>query len=75
MPEIQVYAAEGRPFEQKRQLIKDITDAVVQNFLVPPEVVVVQIIEVPKTLKARGGVLFSEQQPEQTSQSATSEKA
>jgi hypothetical protein len=30
---------------------------------VPPEVVVVQIIEAPKASKARGGVLFSEQAP------------
>jgi len=63
MPEIHVYAAEGRSLEQKRQLVKDITDAVVRNFTVPPEMVVVQIIEAPKTLKARGGVLFSEQAP------------
>jgi 4-oxalocrotonate tautomerase len=63
MPEIHVYAAEGRSLDQKRQLVKDITDAVVRNFAVPPEVVVVQIIEAPKTSKARGGVLFSEQGP------------
>ena len=61
MPEIHVFAAEGRTFDQKRQLVKDITDAVVRNFSVPAEIVVVQIIEAPKTLKARGGVLFSEQ--------------
>jgi len=47
MPEIHVYAAEGRSLEQKRQLVKDITDAVVRNFAVPAEVVVVQIIEAP----------------------------
>ena len=63
MPEIHVFAAEGRTHEQKRQLMKDITDAVVRNFGVPPEVVVVQIMEAPKTLKSRGGVLFSEQAP------------
>jgi len=63
MPEIHVYAAEGRTVEQKRQLVREITDAVVRNFSVPPEVVVVQIIEAPKTSKARGGVLFSEEQP------------
>jgi 4-oxalocrotonate tautomerase len=61
MPEIHVYAAEGRTLDQKRQLVKDITDAVVRNFVVPPEVVVVTIIEAPKASKARGGVLFSEQ--------------
>lgn len=63
MPEIHVYAAEGRTLDQKRQLMKDITDAVVRNFGVAPELVVVQIIEAPKTCKSRGGVLFSEQTP------------
>jgi 4-oxalocrotonate tautomerase len=63
MPEIHVYAAEGRTLEQKRQLVMDITEAVVRNFAVPAEVVVVQIIEAPKTSKGRGGVLFSEQAP------------
>jgi 4-oxalocrotonate tautomerase len=46
--------------DQKRALIKDITDAVVRNFKVDPEVVMVQIMESPKTHKAKGGVLFSE---------------
>ena len=60
MPEIHVFAAEGRTQDQKRQLMKDITDAVVRNFGVPPEVVIVQIIEAPKTSKSRGGVPFDE---------------
>jgi 4-oxalocrotonate tautomerase len=60
MPEIHVFAAEGRTVDQKRQLMKDITDAVVRNFGVPPEVVIVQIIEAPKTSKSRGGVPFNE---------------
>src|ERR1700694_2631601 len=60
MPEVYVYAVEGRTLDQKRALIKDITDAVVRNFKVDPEVVMVQIMESPKTHKAKGGVLFSE---------------
>jgi 4-oxalocrotonate tautomerase len=32
MPEVYVHAIEGRTKEQKRALIKDITDAVVKNF-------------------------------------------
>ena len=63
MPEIHIYAAEGRTIDQKRELVREITEAVVRIFAVPAEVVVVQIIEVPKTSKARGGVLFSEQPP------------
>ena len=32
MPEVIVYAVEGRTPEQKKALMKDITDAVVKNF-------------------------------------------
>ena len=32
MPEVYVHAVEGRTPEQKRALMKDITDAVVKNF-------------------------------------------
>ena len=60
MPEILVHIAEGRSPESKKALMKDITDAVVKNFGVQPERVVVQIVESPKENKSRGGVLFSE---------------
>jgi 4-oxalocrotonate tautomerase len=39
------------------------TDILVQNFNVPPEVVIVQFVEAPRDSKARGGVLFSEMTP------------
>jgi 4-oxalocrotonate tautomerase len=60
MPEVIVYAVEGRGRDQKRALMKDITDAVVRNFGVAVENVVVQIVEAPKADKMKGGVLFSE---------------
>jgi len=60
MPEVHVFAAEGRTPEQKKALMKDITDAVVKNFGAKPEAVTVQIIEAKKTDKAKGGVPFSE---------------
>lgn len=60
MPEVIVYAVEGRTPEQKKALMKDITDAVVKNFGVKPEAVTVQIVQSPKTDKAKGGVPFSE---------------
>jgi 4-oxalocrotonate tautomerase len=60
MPEVYVYAAEGRTLDQKRALMQDITAAVVKNFGVAPESVVVQLVEAPKHNKAKGGVLFSE---------------
>jgi 4-oxalocrotonate tautomerase len=63
MPEIYVYAVEGRTIDQKRSLVKDITDAVVRNFKVTPEAVMVQIMESPKDSKAKGGFLFSDRPP------------
>jgi 4-oxalocrotonate tautomerase len=63
MPEVYVHAVEGRTLDQKRALIKDITDAVVRHFKVDREAVMVQIMESPKTHKAKGGVLFSERAP------------
>ena len=40
--------------------MKDITDAVVKNFGAKAEAVTVQIVESPKTDKAKAGVPFSE---------------
>jgi 4-oxalocrotonate tautomerase len=60
MPEVYVYAVEGRSLDQKRALVKDITDAVVKNFKVGADAVMVQIVESAKENKAKGGVLFSE---------------
>ncbi len=60
MPEVHVFAAEGRTPEQKKGLMKDITEAVVKNFGAAAESVTVQIIEAKKTDKAKGGIPFSE---------------
>jgi 4-oxalocrotonate tautomerase len=60
MPEIHVYCAAGRTPEQKKDLMKGLTDAMVKSFSVPAEAVTVQIVESPKTDKAKGGVPFTE---------------
>jgi 4-oxalocrotonate tautomerase len=60
MPEIYVHAVEGRTLDQKRALVRDITEAVVKHFNVTPDSVMVQIVESSKDNKAKGGVLFSE---------------
>jgi 4-oxalocrotonate tautomerase len=60
MPEIHVFAAEGRTPEQKKKLMKGLTDAMVDAFGVKADAVTVQIIESPKTDKAKGGVPFTE---------------
>jgi 4-oxalocrotonate tautomerase len=60
MPEVIVHAAAGRSPEQKKQLMLDITEAVVKNFGTPKEAVTVTIMESPRELKMKAGVLFSE---------------
>jgi 4-oxalocrotonate tautomerase len=60
MPEIVMYAVAGRSSEQKKALMKDITDAVVKHFGVQPGQVVISLVETEKHNKMKGGVLFSE---------------
>jgi 4-oxalocrotonate tautomerase len=58
MPLVTVKAIEGRTVEQKRGLVKDITEAVVKNFKVPPEKVMIDIIGYSREDLAQGGKLF-----------------
>jgi 4-oxalocrotonate tautomerase len=60
MPEVYVHAVRGRTPEQKKALMKDITDAVVKHFNAAADAVVVSIIETEPTAKSKGGVPFSE---------------
>jgi 4-oxalocrotonate tautomerase len=60
MPEVHVFVAEGRTYEQKKTAMKEITDAVAKNFNVPPDAVIVQIFEAKNTDKSKGGIPFSE---------------
>lgn len=60
MPEVIIHVVEGRSDEQKKALMKDVTEAVVKNFGTKPDAVTVTIVESPKHLKMKGGVLFSE---------------
>jgi len=57
MPTIIVEADEGRTVEQKRGLVRDITDAVCNNFKVPPEAVTVLIHEGKKENRGKAGKL------------------
>jgi 4-oxalocrotonate tautomerase len=63
MPEVYVHAVRGRTLEQKRALIKDITEAVVRHFAAPADAVTIEIVETDPSCKAKGGVLFSERPP------------
>ena len=58
MPEISIVALKGRTVDQKRALVKDITEAVVKHFKVKPEAVSVVIHEMSKENIAKSGKLF-----------------
>jgi 4-oxalocrotonate tautomerase len=60
MPEVYIYANKGRTPEQKRGLLVDMTEAVVKNFGVKKEDVVVTIVENDPANKAKGGIPFNE---------------
>ena len=60
MPEITVHLAAGRTPEQKKNLMKSISEAVVSSIGAPLEAVTVQIIEAPLVDKMKGGETFAE---------------
>ena len=61
MPLVTVKTVGEKTIEQKQGLAKDITDAVVKNFGVPPEVVMIDIVEYSKESFAKAGKLFIDQ--------------
>ena len=58
MPSITVKILEGKTVEQKRVLVKDITEMIVKNIGVPPEVVSIDIIEYSSENIANAGQLL-----------------
>jgi len=60
MPLVTVKAVEGRTIEQKRGLVKDITEAVVKNFKTEPESVIVDIVDLSTENVAKAGKLFAD---------------
>jgi len=58
MPLVTIKVVEGRTLEQKRALVKDITEALVTNFKVDADSVIVDIIEYNKVNVAKAGKLF-----------------
>ncbi|MDP2645675.1 MAG: tautomerase family protein [Desulfobacterales bacterium] len=60
MPSVFIYTDAGKTIEQKRGLVKDMTDAVCNNFNVPPKAVSVHIIEGKKENRANAGKLASD---------------
>ena len=56
MPSVYVYGFE-RPVENKREIVKGITEATCKAYDVPPEIVTVYIFDVPKENAAHAGIL------------------
>ena len=60
MPEVIVELAEGSTIDQKRALVRGITQVVVETCDNTAHQVTVIILETPRTDKAKGGVLFAD---------------
>jgi 4-oxalocrotonate tautomerase len=60
MPEVHVYMAEGKTDEQKRHMMIDITNALVENLECAADAVTVQIVEAKWSDKMKGGRTFEE---------------
>jgi 4-oxalocrotonate tautomerase len=56
MPRIKVVAIAGRSVDQKRELIRRLTEVVVDTWGVDPEIVTVRIEEVPPENFGKAGV-------------------
>ncbi len=62
MPHVQITMLEGRTIEQKRKLVKRITEVVQEELGTKPEGISVALLEVPRDSYARGGVLIADRQ-------------
>lgn len=58
MPLVTIKLIEGRNVEQKRGMVKDVTEAIVKNIGCPPTVVQIDIVEYNQENLAQGGQLF-----------------
>ena len=57
MPLVTIQVDEGKTIEQKRGVVKDVTEAICKNFNVPPQAVSIHIHEGKKENRAKGGKL------------------
>ncbi len=61
MPIVQIEIIEGRTVEQKREMVKRVTEAIVNSLQVPPAAVSIIIRDMEKHNYANGGVLRADQ--------------
>ncbi|MFC1891572.1 4-oxalocrotonate tautomerase family protein [Thermodesulfobacteriota bacterium] len=65
MPQVTVKCIEGRTIDQKRGLVKDITEAFIKHFNIGGENLVIEIIELSRENLSRAGQLFIDRKPPQ----------
>lgn len=61
MPSVKIEMWSGRSLQQKRTLVRLVTDAIVEALGVKPEGVTIKIVEGEKENAAKAGVLRSEE--------------
>lgn len=62
MPHVQITMIEGRTTEQKRKVVKRITEVLHEELGTAPEGISVALVEVPRDSYARAGVLLADRQ-------------
>ena len=60
MPYITISLREGKTLEQKREMVKAVTDAITRSLGVKPEAVSIVLHDLPATNFAREGILLSD---------------
>lgn len=60
MPIVHIELLEGRSHEQKRDMVKKVTDAISETAKCPKEAVKIVIVEMSKAHLGEGGVLRSD---------------
>ena len=62
MPIVTIKLIEGRNVEQKRGMVKDVTDAICKNIGCPSQAVSIDIVEYSPENLAQNGQLFSDRE-------------
>jgi len=63
MPSIRVEMFEGRTVDQKRALVRELTEATMRALGVPAESVDIMLFDIPRHDWATAGTLWSERKP------------
>jgi 4-oxalocrotonate tautomerase len=62
MPLVTIKIIEGRTVEQKRGMVKDVTEAIARNIGCPASAIHIDIVDLKKENLGQGGKLFSDNQ-------------